>query len=70
MLKGMSLFSNTCALMKMVILVCLLLPSADSNFFESAPHRGVSQIVQSLKDTVFWDVTQCSPVKIYRSFGG
>jgi len=56
----------------MVILVCLLYKvlSAVSNFIGRAPHRGFSQLVQSLKDTVFWDVPQCSLVKLYRSLGG
>jgi hypothetical protein len=67
----MSLFSYPCGFVNMVILVCLLYKafSAVSNFIGRAPHRGVSQLIQSLKDTVFWDVTQCSPVKIYQSFG-
>ena len=57
-------------LKKMVILVCLLYKvlAEVSNFIGSAPHRGVSQLVQSLKDTVFWDVTQCNPVKKLSKF--
>ena len=68
----MSLSSYPCALVNMVILLCLLYKvlSAVSNFIGRAPHRGVSELVQSLKDTVFWDVMQCSPVKNCRCFGG
>jgi len=46
-LKCMSLSSYPCALMNMVILVCILYKvlSAVSNFIGRAPHHGVSQHV-------------------------